>query len=105
MVDYIYGTVVIGGEEREYLKTKGDAHTDLTGYINTVREFDDATITDSCMIDRKYKTAEDDEGNCYDWYLIRDHYRMIDKTKPLKAENAQARADIDFIAMETGVEL
>ena len=48
---------------------------------------------------------QDAEGNCYDWYEIDHHYRVTDKTGPVAEREAQNRADIDFIAMETGVEL
>jgi len=102
---YIYGTVRVNGELQENLKTKGPTHTDLTGYISSVAEYSDSVVTDRCRILKKYRSDEDSEGNCYDWYVIDKHYRYVDKTKPLKAEGAQARADIDFIAMETGVEL
>ena len=84
---YIYGTVRRNGELLENLKTKGSTHTDLSGYINSVQEYADSVVTDRCLIVEKYRSAEDSEGNCYDWYVIDKHYRYVDETKPLKAEN------------------
>ena len=84
---YIYGTVRRNGELLENLKTKGTTHTDLSGYINSVQEYADSVVIDRCLIVEKYLSAEDDEGNCYDWYVIDKHYRYVDETKPLKAEN------------------
>jgi len=33
---------------------------------------------------QRVKTDEDIEGNCYDWYIIEKHNRVIDKTKLVK---------------------
>ncbi len=82
-MEYIYGSNDFTGEET--LKTVGNEHTDLCGFQQTVREYPDCTITDSFHIVEKTKSAEDSEGNCYDWYLIDRHSRFIDKTKPVKA--------------------
>ena len=54
---------------------------------------------------RKYRSSEDPAGNCYDWYEIDHHNRIIDRTAPLAEREAQNRADIDYIAMEAGIEL
>lgn len=70
-----------------------------------MQEYPDQTITDNFRVVRKIDSNEDAEGNCYDWYEIDHHYRITDKTGPVKVAEAQNRADIDFIAMETGVEL
>ena len=57
-MEYVFGTK----DEIEILKTKGDAHTDLTGYIQTVREFPGEKITDNFRIVRKISSSEDSEG-------------------------------------------
>ena len=98
---YIFGRN--GGEL--ILKTVGEAHTDLSGALRVTVKTDVDETTHSCTVMRRYRSAEGADGLCYDWYAIRDYYRDVDRTEPLKAENKQARADIDFIAMETGVEL
>ena len=88
-MDYVFGTE----GEIEVLKIKGDAHTDLTGYQQTVQEFPGEKITDNFRVVRKLNSAEDGEGNCYDWYEIDRHYREIDRTGPIvqrAAENAVA---------------
>lgn len=91
-MEYVFGTR--GGIET--LKTKGDTHTNLTGYHQVVREYPDQTITDNFFIARKLDSQEDAEGNCYDWYEITQHYRMTDKTGPLAkkiVENAASTED------------
>ena len=100
-MEYVYGTQ----GEIEVLKTKGRSHTDLTGYHSVVQEYPDQTVTDNFRVVRKLDSKEDAEGNCYDWYEIDHHYRTTDKTGPVVEREAQNRADIDYIAMETGVDL
>lgn len=101
------GTQYIFGHDGNamILKTVGATHTDLSGHLVVVAQTDVDETTHTCDILRKYRSFEGADGTCYDVYLIGCYYCDIDKTKPLKAEGAQARADIDFIAMETGVEL
>lgn len=82
-MEYVFGSNDFSGEE--VLKTKGAEHTNLSGFEQTVQEYSDCTITDSFYVVRKIKSDEDSEGNCYDWYVIDRHNRVIDKTKPVKA--------------------
>lgn len=98
---YIYGTVRVNGELLENLKTKGSAHTDLSGYIGSVQEYADSVVTDRCLIVRKYRSAEDDEGNCYDWYVIDKHYRYVDTAKPAMGglKEAGKAAAIAFVSL------
>jgi len=80
----------------EVLKVNGDAHTDLSGFHQIERTYPDQTITDSFHIVEKLDSREDQEGNCYDWYEIDRHYRVVDKTGPLvqqATENAAAAED------------
>ena len=72
--------------KKEILKTKGDSHTDLSGFQEITQEYPDQTITDNFRIVRKIDSQEDVEGNCYDWYEIDRHYRVVDKTGPIKAD-------------------
>ena len=78
-MEYVFGTQ----GEIEVLKTKGDSHTDLTGFHQIEQTFPDQTITDNFRVVRKIESAEDVEGNCYDWYEIDRHYRAVDKTGPV----------------------
>ena len=87
------------------LKTKGREHTGLTGYRETRREYSDCVITDSYRVVEHIGGTEDAEGNCYDWYVIDRHYRTVDRTASIREQQAQDRADIEYIAMETGVDL
>lgn len=81
-MEYVFGTK----GKAEILKTKGSTHTDLTGYHQIEREYPDQTLTDHFRVVSKLNTAEDAEGNCYDWYEIDHHYRMTDKTSGLRGE-------------------
>ncbi len=81
-MDYIFGT----NGQVETLKTKGDTHTNLTGFQQVTQEYPDQTITDNFRIVRKLDSREDEGGNCYDWYEIDQHYRTEDKTGPLIAQ-------------------
>ena len=85
-MEYIFGSNDFTGEE--VLKTIGAEHSDLSGFQQTVREYPDCTITDSFFVVRKYHSDEDVEGNCYDWYTIDKHNRIIDRTPPLKETEA-----------------
>ena len=95
-MEYVFGTE----GEIEVLKTKGDAHSDLTGYQQIVQEFPGEKITDNFRVVRKMDSGEDGEGNCYDWYEIDRHYRTIDKSGPV-AE----RLDAIEAAIERGLTL
>lgn len=81
-MEYVFGTQ----GNLETLKIKGNTHTDLTGFQEVVRKFQDQTITDRFRVVRKLDAKEDEAGNCYDWYVIDRHYRMADKSTALQAE-------------------
>lgn len=72
---YVFGT----NQEKEVLRTKGAAHSNLTGYQEVTAEYPDQTITDRFRIVQKTGSDEDSEGNCYDWYEIDRHYRTTEK--------------------------
>lgn len=80
-MEYIFGSD---------LKTVGDVHTDLKGHQLTQRTYDDTVITDTFDVVKKYHSAEDSEGNCYDWYYITNHTQKIDFS-PKKTEESQAK--------------
>ena len=100
-MEHIFGVVERNGVTVENLKTVGDAHSDLSGYIQTVREYADSTITDHFRITEKYRSDEDAEGNCYDWYVISEHYRYVDKYTPASASLKQMNemASITFVTL------
>lgn len=100
-MEYIFGT----NGQKEILKTKWSAHTNLTGYQQVERSYASQIITDNFRVIRKLKTDEDTEGNCYDWYEIDRHYRTIDKTGPIKKIQEQNKANIDYLSMMTGFDI
>lgn len=85
-MEYIFGSVERNGMTVENLKTVGDSHTDLNGFVQTVRNYPDSTITDRFKVVEKYRSEEDAEGKCYDWYVISEHYRYVDKSEVVKSE-------------------
>ncbi len=74
-MEYIFGT----DGDNETLKTVGRTHTDFNGFLSTSRENGGTTTIDRCRILDHFKSEEDAEGNCYDWYTITDHYRYEDR--------------------------
>lgn len=88
-MDYIFGVVDRNGVTVENLKTVGEAHSDLDGFVQTVREYSDSIITDRFRVVEKYRSDEDTEGNCYDWYVIAEHYRYEDKFTPVSGSLKQ----------------
>ncbi len=87
-MEYVFGHNHYTGVET--LMTKGSEHTDLEGFQETFREFEDADVTDSFFVVEKTRSEEDDEGNCYDWYIVNQHNRHIQKTKHLEARTEEA---------------
>lgn len=81
-MEYVFGSRTHGGVVEDILKTKGDKHTNLSGNVEIERKYDDCIITDSCVVIEKYQSKKDKAGNCYDWYVIGNHYRYIDKYTP-----------------------
>lgn len=81
-MEYVFGSRERGGVIQDILKTKADKHTSLSGNVEVERKYDDSIITDSFTIVNKYQSKKDKAGNCYDWYVIANHYRYIDKYTP-----------------------
>ena len=85
-MEYIFGTTDYNGSINKNLKTVGDEHTDLRGFVEIKREYPDCDIVDKFRVVKKYKSDTNSEGKCYDWYIIDQHYRYIDYTKLPKAD-------------------
>ncbi len=100
-MEYVFGTQ----GEMEVLKIKGDAHTDLTGYHQIEQKYPDQTIADSFHVLRKLYSQEDAAGNCYDWYEIDRHNRIVDKSGPIAEAGAKNAANIDYLSMMSGIDL
>lgn len=104
-MDYIFGTSTRTGKTLENLKTVGAEHTNLSGFISTVREFEDSSkIEDRCRIIKKY-ASKDAGGKCYDWYLIDNHYRIVDNSGRTDQKIMRLTANTDYIAMMAGVDI
>lgn len=96
-MEYIYGT----DGDKHILKTVGPTHTNFTGFLVTSRDSGGVQIVDKCKIVSHYKSAEDEEGKCYDWYEVadRDHYE--DRTVAA-AEDEDAIAELAEMVGEQG---
>lgn len=81
-MEYIFGTY----KDKEILKTKDIQHSDLKGWLTIKIDYPDSSISDSFYISEKYNSKEDEAGNCYDWYYITNHSRIIDKSDALRKE-------------------
>ena len=86
-MEYIYGTVHKKGQFIENLKTVGEEHSNLNGFIETVKTYDNGTtIIDRCRILEHHHSGEEN-GIFYDWYYIDSHYRSERSTKNDEAIN------------------
>lgn len=91
---YIFGR----DGDASILKTIGDEHTDLSGFFSVSVRTDVDEITHSCVVGKKYRSAEDADGCCYDWYIITGYSRDTDRTPRTNArvdelERALAQRD------------
>lgn len=96
-MEYVYGTSVIGGVERENLKIVGGPALRKGEYLTTVREYDDSSITDRCRIDRHYHSDTDEDGTRYDFYTISEHYRYVERIKVM--EETRKATEIAFVTL------
>lgn len=99
-MDYVFGTVRRNGHLYKRLTTKDKEHSRLSGYVTIVRKYPDNEITDSFKVVEHYKAAKDGEGNCYDFYIIEEHYRSEDKFTPQKKLIQETMSDADAMAID-----
>lgn len=97
-MEYIFGTIQRRGQTVDILKTVGNEHTNLTDKHEIIRKYPDCTITDVFFVVEKYLTKTDDEGRCYDWYVLDKHFRYIDYFSPQKE-----KIDTDIAESQTAV--
>ena len=95
-MEYIFGT----RRDIEVLKTKGDAHSQLSGYHEVTREYPDQVIVDRFRVVRKIDSKEDIEGNMYDWYEIDRHYRMSDKSEQVSKVAEERSSELEEALVE-----
>lgn len=60
------------------LRTKGTRHSSLTGRFEHRVVHPDSLVITGCEIVDRYKSAEDAEGNCYDWYEIEKYESKVE---------------------------
>lgn len=82
------------------LKTKGREPSNLHGRIDVIRKNDTSRIYDTFTVEKKYQSLVDPEGNCYDWYIIADHFRYEDKFTPGIGQYEQELTDIEITQIE-----
>ena len=99
-MDYVYGSKKTPEGDVEILETIGDTHSNLTGRNTITRHYDDRNITDTFVVDRRYRTITADDGTCYDWYYIKDHSRDTDWYKPGIVKTEQEITDQHLALME-----
>ena len=100
-MDYIFGNVFRTGAMCETVKTVGDEHTDLSGYVSITRKYADSHITDNFVVVEKYQSITDDSTRiCYDWYIIENHYRYEDKFTPQIGGTEQEITELEICGIE-----
>ena len=94
-MQYIFGTVRRKGEIFDNVKTVGETHSDLSGKVSVTQKYSDCDYTDVFDVVEKYHSDENSE-NCYDWYVIKNHYRYIDKFTPGIKDTEQTITDLEI---------
>lgn len=98
-MEYIFGKSTHHHEDVLILRTKGEERTELTGLVEHLEEFADSTIKTSCRIVEKIDSSQDDQGNCYDWYIIDQYNREVNLSD---AEREKLNAEIDSLVADCG---
>lgn len=98
-MEYIFGESTHQHADKLILRTKGTEHTQLTGVIEHLEEFADSTIKTSCRILEHLGSADDDEGNCYDWYEV-DQYKQ--EINLADNERSALQGEIDGLVADCG---
>lgn len=112
-MEYVFGAIQKDDIIYETVRTKQYAEettagTDaeiLSGQVEVERKFEDNIITDTFVVEKHYNSSEDSEGNIYNWYIIRDHNRYIDKFTPSikKTEREITELEIQMIELKLAV--
>lgn len=105
-MEYVFGTVECGGMMYECVKTVGDVHSHLSGFVHVETKYPEITQTDDFRIIKKYRSKESSEA-CFDWYLIDSHRTVVDRFTPVRSgiesgisENQEAVLDIAELSDE-----
>lgn len=90
-MEYVFGT----RNQIEVLKTKGNRHSNLSGWHELERSYPDQIITDQFLVTKHLRSDKDAEGNCYDWYEISNHNRYTDKTGSIREALEVTRTELE----------
>lgn len=97
-MDYIFGSATHDGVTSETLLTVGTEHTDLTGEVEVCRAFPGGDLIDHFRAVARYRSTEDGEGRCYDWYLIDHHYRYADQSAAVQSSRETEALTLELAA-------
>lgn len=105
-MEYVFGTVERGGMIYECVKTVGDVHSHLSGFVHVETKYPEITQSDDFRVLGKYRSKESSEA-CFDWYLIDSHRTVVDRFTPVRAgiesgisENQEGVLDIAELSDE-----
>ena len=106
-MEYSFGTIYRYNEFFETVRTKSKIgeERDLKGFETVERKFDDSIITDTFIVLEKYCTKEDSEGYVYNWYIIKEHNREIDRFTPRIKNTEMEITDLEIQLAELRSEL
>lgn len=104
-MEYIFGNVRRNGVNVENLKTVGEEHSSLTGNVSVTRTFADSYITDNFAVVEMYRSEDGEDGKCYDWYVISNHYRYEDRFTPGIIETEKEITEQELALMEAEQEI
>lgn len=97
---YIIGSIKRGNLDYLILKTISKEHTDLSGRITLEDRRGNTFVKDTFTVLRKYKSADSSDGDAYDWYYIKDHYREEDRSEEVRSQMEQSITDLEIESME-----
>lgn len=104
-MEYIFGVITRKGKTFHSLKTIGKQPTTLKGHVIVKRQFSNNEIVDDFIINEHFMSKEDEAGNYYNWYILKDHSRYIDYFTPLKEQITEGIADSQVATCELSEEL
>lgn len=105
-----FSTRYIDGKPATTVRVKSDKVQDLKGHARIETMNGRILVTDSFDVIEKRSEKKDAEGNVYELYRIENHVQQEERFTPEKQEEVdksmeKQRADIDFIAMVSDIDL
>ena len=98
------------GAAVDVLRVKSDHETFFVGQTTVETPTSILVVKDVFDVVEKTRHSEDADGNSYDWYLVRNHYRTEERFTPEKQDAMDQELEdhaskIDYIAMMTDVDI